>query len=370
MRYQSLFVLVLAVSAAGCSGGGWLTRPSWPFAEREKPPQTVSQMLASGSTRSSAPKTEPKKSSKKSRGNDQMAAASFFEQLGNAKATEQAGKQDSARKMYEKLLVEFPDRAEPYHRLGVVADRQRRHREAQSLYTQALLIKPMDPEILNDLGYCFFLQGQLTKAESALMKGVSLSPSDDRIRNNLGMVLGHLGRDEQALEQFRRAGSEADAQYNLAFVQVARGDMEQARRRLELALRNNPSHQQARIALNELDAVDNDVFGVASKEDSGIPPAPSKPGRYVPYLEDVDPSQPNAALTGGAEPMQEVGEGDASLHAAGPHRTTYGSPDSPASVDRNAAVRSLKSSGYTAHDDPHSQALQAQAQQMMEARLR
>jgi tetratricopeptide (TPR) repeat protein len=209
-------------------------------------------------------------------------AGNFSQRFAQARTFETSNKTDDAREIYEKLIVEFPDRYESYHRLGVVADKQRRHREAQSLYTEALRRKPPDPEIFNDLGYCFFLQGQLDKAESATGKAVALAPSNPRYRNNLGLVYGHQGRTNEALETFRRAGSEADAQYNMAFVCASQNDTEGAKERFRMALTADSSYAPARKALKSFEKAESEADLLADydfeENNKGV--------RMVPYVED------------------------------------------------------------------------------------
>lgn len=181
------------------------------------------------------------------------ADANFWSRLGDGRAAKEAGRYEEAREIYQKLLVQYPTRPEPYHELGVVADRQKRHREAEALYAQAIRRNPADPQVFNDLGYCYFLQGKLEKAESALLKAVAGSPANSKFRNNLGMVYGHQGRLEEALEAFRHAGSESDAQYNLAFVMASQADFDSAKARLQLALAADPTYDPARRALRSFE---------------------------------------------------------------------------------------------------------------------
>ncbi|MGE4102503.1 MAG: tetratricopeptide repeat protein [Pirellulales bacterium] len=205
---------------------------------------------------------------------------SFNDGLTKARNAELAGQYEEARNCYQELIVAHPKRYEPYHRLAVVADRQQRHREAQGLYTEAIARKPGEPELFNDLGYCFYLQGKLDKAESALMKAVSLSPSVPRFRNNLGLVYGHLGRYEDALESFRKASSEADAQFNLAFVYASQEKVDEAKRCFQAALASDPGHEKAKRALEGFDRYERDPNGVyenAEMVKDGI--------RWIPFIE-------------------------------------------------------------------------------------
>jgi tetratricopeptide (TPR) repeat protein len=204
----------------------------------------------------------------------------FAEQMSEGRNLERVGKYDEARKTFERLIVTHPTRYEPYHRLGVVAARQKRFDEAQALYAQAIRLESKDANLFNDLGYCFYLQGRLEKAEAAMLKAVSLSPSNARYRNNLGLVYGHQGRHEEALAQFRHAGSESDAYYNLAFVLASREQTEEAKNCFRLALGADPSYEPARRALASFEQFEKAPDGLA---DMG--PLVENGVRWVPYSE-------------------------------------------------------------------------------------
>jgi Flp pilus assembly protein TadD len=209
----------------------------------------------------------------------------FATQMAEGRKAEDAGKLPEARVIYERLTRDFPERYEPHHRLAIVLDRQKRHREAQPHYAEAQRRAPeRAAEIFNDLGYSFYLQGQLNKAESALAKAVRLEPANARFHNNLGLVLGQQGRLPEALEQFRQAGSEADAQYNLAFIYASRGDNEGAKRCFRTALLVDPAYDKARKTLEAFERFDRDPEGAMATGEifqDGI--------RYVPYIESAAP---------------------------------------------------------------------------------
>ena len=224
-------------------------------------------------------------------------ADKFHAELAKGQNLQRAGKLDEARKIYEPLIADYPQHYQAFHGLAVVADQQRRHREAEALYAQAIRLNGREAQLFNDLGYCLLLQGELAKAESALLKAVTLRPADSRCRNNLGLVLGHLGRYDDALEQFRHGGSEADAFYNLAFVWAARNENDEAKRCFHLALEADPAHELARRALTEFERYEADPHGVDDwpVEEDGT--------RWVAYVEGtedessdrVEPATHNAA---------------------------------------------------------------------------
>lgn len=205
---------------------------------------------------------------------------SFNMRLADGRNLENANDLDKAREVYEELVREYPNRFEAYHRLGVVADRQRRHGEAQEWFAKALQLEPRNAELLNDLGYCFYLQGKLNKAESALLKAVTLEDRNPRYRNNLGMVYGHLDRHAEALDEFRKAGSEADALYNLAFIYASQGNDQKSQVCFQQALTVNPDHQLAREAL---DAIERHEYIADSTGTDGR--------RMVPFKESGETAQ-------------------------------------------------------------------------------
>jgi tetratricopeptide (TPR) repeat protein len=230
--YCLIVAVVMAAAFSGCSGTSFL-----------KP----------GKAESRDPKFSSKQKTEEPEEFLEFEKATISERLAKARHYEQADRLERARSIYRELIADAPQRWEPYHRLAMVADRQRRHREAIMLYENALQIKPLDGQILNDLGYSFFLQGNLEKAESALAKAVAVSPAESRFRNNLGLVYGHQGRLEDALETFRIAGSEADAQYNLAFILTSQDKIDAARRCFNLALAADPAFDKARNALTSFE---------------------------------------------------------------------------------------------------------------------
>jgi len=178
--------------------------------------------------------------------------ADYDQELAHARKLEQAGRFDEARSVYERLVQQKADRYEAHHRLGVLADRDERFLEAEAFYAKAIQLQGRNPEVFNDLGYSRYVRGKLDQAEKALLKAVALDPSEPQFRRNLGMVYGHQGRKAEALEQFRLAGTEAEAQTNLAVILAARDEVEGAKQCLRAALEAEPKHPAARRTLEML----------------------------------------------------------------------------------------------------------------------
>ena len=302
MRNGTWLIVALMVASSGCAGRGWTGKTAAP---EDAAPTTASEMLTRKSeatarsakhpTIATVSHTEPIpiKRSKKSGDEEEKEGGGFTKRYSQARSLESANKLDEAREIYQQLITENPDRWEPYHRLGLVADRQRRYTEAESLLSEALRRKPFDAELFGDLGYCYYLQGKLDKSESALSKAIAMKPSDGRYRNNLGLVYGAKGRDDDALGCFRKAGSEADAQYNMAFLMAMRNDMEGAKKRFQMALNADPNHDGARKSLRSFEQADRDG-------DENVEAELTADGRpWEPYIEGVTPlgNSTNATAT-------------------------------------------------------------------------
>jgi Tfp pilus assembly protein PilF len=259
-------------------------------------------------------------------------------QLAKARSFEATGQLDEARKIYQELIAHFPSRPEPYHRLGVVADRQKRHREAQALYGEALLLKPLDGQLFNDLGWCFYLQGKFDKAESSLLKAISLQPANGRYRNNLGLVLGQQGRLEEALVHFRRAGSEADAQYNLAFVLASTGKYDEAKARFRMAIEIDPTHEAAREALRGFERYEENPQLADSQWSEADP-------NSVPYVEAVanasaDDNAANGSRNGNTIRASHTSSGGQELNSADGQSSLAANPNAGTGVlQRNLSTK-------------------------------
>jgi Tfp pilus assembly protein PilF len=156
--------------------------------------------------------------------------------LACARLCERHNDANQARRIYEALIKENPKQVEPYHRLAVLAAKEGNFAEADAYFQKALAAGPATAELLSDMGYALYLQDRLSEAEKALRRAVEVDPNYLAAHNNLGLVLGQQGKLEAAMAAFRKAGSEAQAHANLAYVHATRGELDQAERHYSRAL--------------------------------------------------------------------------------------------------------------------------------------
>jgi tetratricopeptide (TPR) repeat protein len=112
------------------------------------------------------------------------------------------------------------------------------------------------------------------------------------------MVLAHLGRVDEALGHFRVAGSEADAQYNLAFVFASLDRVDEAKMCFRRALSADGQHEAARRALQSFELYDQLPPEQRDFELAG------GGQRWVPYREPGEPGgapAPTNPASGGVQ---------------------------------------------------------------------
>jgi Flp pilus assembly protein TadD len=170
-------------------------------------------------------------------------------QLAFARLLEQRDQPDRAEHCYHALIEKNDRDPVPYHRLGVIAARQRRFAEAEQHFQTAKQLAPPTAKLLCDMGYAYYLQDKLTEAEEVLEQALELDPNLQAASNNLGLVLGVQGRDDESLSAFKRGVSDAEALANLAYARSQRGELEAAQTGYLYALTLDNTLQTAAKAL-------------------------------------------------------------------------------------------------------------------------
>jgi Tfp pilus assembly protein PilF len=170
-----------------------------------------------------------------------------------ARGMERQGRFEEARDMYLKALKADPDRADAYHRLGILHIQLGDTRTAESYYRQAVQRDGENAELHCDMGYGYYLQQRWDEAEACLRHAISLAPGLHRAHNNLGLVLARQGRKGEAFEEFARAGcNRAEAHANLGYALALSERWDEARWEYQRALEANPNLATAREGLNSL----------------------------------------------------------------------------------------------------------------------
>jgi Flp pilus assembly protein TadD len=152
--------------------------------------------------------------------------------------------------------------------LGVIYDTEKRHSEAEDEYLKALAIQPDSAAVYNNLGVSLYLNGKFDKAADSFLKAFNINPDNRRICNNLGLALYRLGNTADALEAFRRGGSEATAHNNIGYLQMKDKQYNNALAALEKAIEENPSYYLR--AQKNIDKVKAELKNAKNQQTPGI----------------------------------------------------------------------------------------------------
>src|SRR5262245_46184019 len=101
---------------------------------------------------------------------------------------------------------------------GAVLDQMGRHAEAQRHYASALKMRPNEASVLSNLGLSYMLTKDLKNAEATLRRAVAQPDAGPKVRHNLALVVGLLGRFEEAEKIASADLPESEAAANVAYL--------------------------------------------------------------------------------------------------------------------------------------------------------
>lgn len=178
-------------------------------------------------------------------------------ELAIGRSLEQQGKYSEASKVYQALVAK--DRiwtistakqknlGTAYHRLAVLSDRREAWDDSAKYYQKALDKSPNSAEVLCDLGYSYYLQKKWPEAENRLRQALKADPDLARAHNNLAMTLVAVGRNDEALAEFEKTGTdELGSRINFAYALLLNRKLESAYQEFELVLNEDPNSKSAR----------------------------------------------------------------------------------------------------------------------------
>lgn len=174
-----------------------------------------------------------------------------------ARMAEQKGDLMRASAAYEELLQKHPQKAEAYHRLGILCQKSGRAEEAIQHLSRAHQMSPMDIEVLCDLGYIHYLQNRPKDAVETLQKAQQINPGHERTQANLAVALIAMDQVPSAVALLRQNMGEAPAATMVGFALAQRGELNQAKKYFSQALDADAGNQPAAEALVQIEEMLN-----------------------------------------------------------------------------------------------------------------
>src|SRR4030065_1140675 len=131
---------------------------------------------------------------------------------------QERGRHKEAIEEFKKVTLIDPDHSKAYNGMAVSYDLLRDFPRATESYKAALKLNPNLDYVHNNLGYSYLLQGKFQEAIIALNQAIALNDSNRQTHNNLGLAYAETGQFDLAIVQFKKAGDDANAHYNMAQV--------------------------------------------------------------------------------------------------------------------------------------------------------
>lgn len=215
-----------------------------------------------------------------------------------ARLAERRGQTDEALHAYNKILEKYPNNQVAHHRLGVVKAQEGKFAEADQHFHRAWQIGPQSADLLCDMGFRLYLEHRLPEAEKLYREALQKQPKHPSALNNLGLVLGEQGRYHEALACFREANPDAQAEANLAFCMMQRGDIGAAQVHFNQALTLDNSMRPAAQALLQIARLQGaNIPPPPERRFHAVPPANVPPGAQVPMTAGIVPPGQSGATT-------------------------------------------------------------------------
>jgi predicted O-linked N-acetylglucosamine transferase (SPINDLY family) len=116
-----------------------------------------------------------------------------------ARAHQEAGRFDEARKAYKQILARNSKHFESHAQLALIDFAQGRLADAVKENERALKLRPDIAGLHNNQGSFLLTLGRFKEAAASFERALRLDPKDAQARNNLGGALSKMGRLEEAL---------------------------------------------------------------------------------------------------------------------------------------------------------------------------
>lgn len=139
-----------------------------------------------------------------------------------------------------KTDVSSPDYA--YMGMGVLADLEAKHEQAQAYYQHALRIKPDSVKTLTNSGYSYYMSGDYLQAQRLSLQALDQDPNDEKALNNLALIYLGKGEINRALNVFTRHMEKPEALNNVGYFLILQGKPDKAIPYLQQAIDSKPTY--------------------------------------------------------------------------------------------------------------------------------
>ena len=129
-----------------------------------------------------------------------------------------------------------------YNGLGIIANVQGEYPKAEALFRKADAILPNSPELLNNIGFSLYSAYRFPEALAYYNKALQINPNFKKAIYNYALLQARLGKYDIAYDAFVKVASEEEANNNVGYIAMERGDYKKANNYFQEAIRLSPEY--------------------------------------------------------------------------------------------------------------------------------
>ncbi len=127
-----------------------------------------------------------------------------------------------------------------YNGLGIIADLQGNQANAELYFNKADKLNPNSAELLNNLGFAYYSEHKYVEAEAYYRKALAIEPEYKRAVYNLALLDANLKNYDVAYTGFCKVSNNAEANNNVGYIAMLKGDYPVAKKYLLAAIQSSP----------------------------------------------------------------------------------------------------------------------------------
>lgn len=141
----------------------------------------------------------------------------------------------------EAIAYDAQSPAQAFNGLGVLADLDGEHAQAQAHYATALAIQPASTLIWNNRGYSYYLSKEWDAAERAYKTALRYDAKSHQVWKNLGLLYARQEHYLKALMAFEQVMDTANAHNDIGYICMLEGKYDKAEYYFEQAMSHSPT---------------------------------------------------------------------------------------------------------------------------------
>ncbi len=175
---------------------------------------------------------------------------------------------DAAHQHLEKAAEIDFSRWRTHNALGVLNDLAGEYNRARVYYQTAIQVGPKSAIVYNNLGYSYYMDGRLLRAEEIFREALKIDPGYKPAIRNLSLLHARRGEYNEAVEVLRQVAQASQAYNDIGYIALRNGDVEDARRLLQEAVRLSPQYYE--LANQNLKLIDEIQARTSTRSRQGI----------------------------------------------------------------------------------------------------